>query len=424
MFVDRVEISVKAGNGGHGLVAFRREKYVPNGGPAGGDGGDGGNVVFRVNNNLRTLIDFRYKRKHAAQNGEDGGQSKRSGKSGEDLIIGVPPGTIVKDKETERILADLTENGDEFVAAKGGKGGRGNQHFATPTRQAPRFAEGGTKGEALNVVLELKMMADVGLLGYPNVGKSTLLSVVSKAKPKIADYPFTTLVPNLGVVSFGEGNSFVMADIPGLIEGANEGAGLGHRFLRHVERTKMLLHLLDVSGMTGRDPLEDFHQINEELRKHNEILAKRKQIVVLNKADLVSDVQEVEALKKALEEMGYEVFVISAATRQGVDELMKHTMTMLEQIGEVEPIFDVEDVQEYTFDDNQEFTVRRENEDFVVEGKFLEKLIDSVNFDDYDSLAYFQRVLKDRGVFDALEEKGIKEGQTVHILDIAFDYVR
>ncbi|QSX08200.1 GTPase ObgE [Alkalibacter rhizosphaerae] len=424
MFVDRVEISIKAGNGGHGLVAFRREKYVPNGGPAGGDGGDGGNVIFRVDNNLRTLIDFRYKRKHVALNGDDGGTNRRSGKSAQDLIIGVPPGTIVKEKETGRVLADLTEVGEEYIAGKGGKGGRGNQHFATPTRQAPRFAEGGTKGEEKNVVLELKMMADVGLLGYPNVGKSTLLSVVSKAKPKIADYPFTTLVPNLGVVSFAEGKSFVMADIPGLIEGANEGAGLGHRFLRHVERTKMLLHLLDVSGMTERDPLEDFRTINEELRKHNEILAKRTQLVVLNKVDLAADETTYEELKNTLEKEGYEVFIISAATREGVDDLMNRTVNLLDEIGEVEPIFEAETLQEYVFEDEKGFTVRRENEDFVVEGAFLEKLLDSVNFDDYDSVAFFQRVLKDRGVFEALEEKGIQEGQTVRILDIQFDYIR
>jgi GTP-binding protein len=423
MFIDRVEISIKAGDGGHGLVAFRKEKYVPNGGPAGGDGGNGGHVIFRVDSNLRTLIDFRYKRKHVAQSGEAGGSNKCSGKGGDDLIIGVPVGTLVKDKDTGMTLADLTEDGEEFLAAKGGKGGRGNQHFATPTRQAPHFAEGGTKGVARNVVLELKMMADVGLLGYPNVGKSTLLSVVSKAKPKIADYPFTTLVPNLGVVSFSEGLSFVMADIPGLIEGANEGAGLGHRFLRHVERTKMLLHILDVSGMTGRDPLEDFRTINEELRKHNEILARRTQVVVLNKADLTADPQDIETIKTTLEGEGYEVFVISAATRQGVDELMKRTLTLLDEIGEVEPIFDVDDVQEYKYTEDRTFVVRRENEDFVVEGEFLEKLLNSVNFDDYDSMSFFQRVLKDRGIFAALEEKGIQEGQTVRILDIEFDYI-
>lgn len=423
MFVDRVEISIKAGNGGHGAVAFRREKYVPNGGPAGGDGGDGGSVIFRVDNNLRTLIDFRYKRKHAAQNGEDGGNNKCSGKGGLDLVIGVPPGTLLKEKATGRVLADLVEPGEVFVAAKGGRGGRGNQHFATPTRQAPNYAEGGTKGEERNVVLELKLMADVGLLGFPNVGKSTLLSVVSKAKPKIADYPFTTLVPNLGVVSFGEGSSFVLADIPGLIEGANEGAGLGHRFLRHVERTKMLLHLLDVSGMSGRDPLEDFRVINEELKKHNEILARRKQVVVLNKVDAAAD-SSWEDVKKELEGQGYEVFVISAATRQGVDELMNRTLTLLQEIGEVEPIFDPETLQEFEFKDAADFVVRRDNEEFVVEGAFLEKLLNSVNFDDYDSVSYFQKVLKERGVFAALEEKGIEEGQTVRILDVAFDYIR
>ncbi|MBF7097216.1 GTPase ObgE [Alkalibacter mobilis] len=426
MFVDRVEISVKAGNGGHGIVAFRREKYVPNGGPAGGDGGNGGNVIFRVDPNLRTLIDFRYKRKHAAQAGEDGGNSNRSGKAGEDLIIGVPPGTLIKDKETGGIIADLTDVGEEKIVAKGGKGGRGNQHFATSTRQAPRFAEGGTKGEELKVVLELKLLADVGLLGYPNVGKSTFLSVVSKAKPKIADYPFTTIVPNLGVVSYKDGTSFVLADIPGLIEGANEGAGLGHQFLRHVERTKMLIHILDVSGLTGRDPLEDFEKINGELKKHNEKLAARKQIVALNKTDLVADAGEYEKIKSELEKRGYEVFVISAATMDGIDKVIDRTVALLDEIGEVEPIFDEEEMAEkvYKFESDQEFTVRRENEAFVVEGEFLEKLLLSVNFEDYDSVAYFQKILKEKGVFEELERRGIEEGQTVKILDIEFDYIK
>jgi GTP-binding protein len=427
MFVDRVEISVKAGNGGNGTVAFRREKYVPNGGPAGGDGGKGGDVIFQVNSNLRTLIDFRYKRKHAAQNGEDGGNSNRSGKAGEDLIIGVPPGTIVKDKETGKIIADLTEVGEEVIAAKGGKGGRGNQHFATPTRQAPRFAEGGNKGEELKVVLELKLLADVGLLGYPNVGKSTFLSVVSKAKPKIADYPFTTLVPNLGVVAWKDGNSFVIADIPGLIEGANEGAGLGHQFLRHVERTKMLIHILDISGMTGRDPLDDFEKINQELQKHNEKLAGRKQVVALNKIDAVMEPESLEAIKTALEEKGYEVYLISAATRQGIDALLDRTSNLLDEIGEVEPIFDAEaqDGEKlYELKSEKGYNVYKDNEVFVVEGDFLEKLIASVNFEDFDSVSYFQKILKERGVFEELEKRGIEEGDTVRLLDIEFDYIK
>ena len=427
MFVDRVQIDIKAGNGGHGSMAFRREKYVPNGGPAGGDGGKGGDVVFKVDSNLRTLVDFRYKRKHEAPSGGNGEGSNRSGKAGENLIIGVPPGTVIFNKDTGNIIADLTEMDEEVIIAKGGKGGRGNQHFATATRQAPHFAEGGEKGQELTVVLELKLLADVGLLGFPNVGKSTFLSVVSKAKPKIANYHFTTLVPNLGVVKWKDYPSFVVADIPGIIEGANEGAGLGHQFLRHVERTKLLIHILDVSGFEGRDPYDDFKKINLELEKHNKKLSERRQIVALNKADVVEDLSTLDELKEKLIQDGFEVFVISAATNQGIDVILDRTATLLKEIGEVEPIFEIneEDAQKVyrpTFE--KDYRVRRENDYYVIEGELVERLLTSVNFDDYDSVAYFQKVLRDKGVIRDLEDLGIEDGKIVRMGDIEFEYFK
>lgn len=427
MFVDRVEINVKAGNGGHGSVAFRREKYVPNGGPAGGDGGKGGNVVFRVDPNYRTLIDYRYKRKLQAENGLDGEGSNRSGKDGNDLIIGVPPGTIIKDKADNTILADLTEDDDEMIIAKGGRGGRGNQHFATSTRQAPRFAEGGEKGQEFSLVLELKLLADVGLLGFPNVGKSTFLSLISKAKPKIANYPFTTLVPNLGVVKWKDHSSFVVADIPGLIEGAHEGAGLGHQFLRHVERTRLLIHILDISGFEGRDAIDDFEKINIELEKHNKKLSERKQVVALNKTDVIQDIKDLDPIKTKIEEKGFEVFLISAATGQGIDKLVDRIVVLLNEIKDVEPIFEViqeEKVKIYKPSFQKELNVRKENDYFVVEGESLEKLIYSVNFDDYDSVGYFQNVLRNKGVIDELERLGIKDGDVVKVFNIEFEYFK
>ncbi len=427
MFVDRIQIDVKAGNGGHGSMAFRREKYVPNGGPAGGDGGKGGDVVFKVDSNLRTLVDFRYKRKHEAPSGGNGEGSNRSGKAGESLIIGVPPGTVIFNKDTGNIIADLTEIDEQVIIAKGGKGGRGNQHFATATRQAPHFAEGGEKGQELTVVLELKLLADIGLLGFPNVGKSTFLSVVSKAKPKIANYHFTTLVPNLGVVKWKDYPSFVVADIPGIIEGANEGAGLGHQFLRHVERTKLLIHILDVSGFEGRDPYDDFKKINLELEKHNKKLSERRQIVALNKADVVEDLSTLDELKEKLIQDGFEVFVISAATNQGIDVILDRTATLLKEIGEVEPIFEIneEDAQKVyrpTFE--KDYRVRRENDYYVIEGELVERLFTSVNFDDYDSIAYFQKVLRDKGVIRDLEDLGIEDGKIVRMGDIEFEYFK
>lgn len=427
MFVDQVEIYVKAGNGGHGAVAFRREKYIPAGGPAGGDGGEGGNVILKVDSGLRTLMDFRYRRKHIAPNGENGSNKKMSGKRGEDLIVKVPPGTLVKDKETGKIIADLTQPREEKIIAKGGKGGRGNQHFATSTRQAPRFAEGGVAGQERYLVLELKLLADVGLLGFPNVGKSTLLSVVTKAKPKIADYHFTTLTPNLGVVQWKNGNSFVMADIPGIIEGAHIGAGLGHQFLRHVERTKLLIHVLDVSGIEGRKPIEDFEIINRELTSYNEKLAQRKQIVALNKIDLVLEEKQIMDIKKQLEDKGYEVYIISAATKKGIELLMDRVIVLLEEIGDVPSIFaqDQEEIEKmHTLEEERAFTICRENGAYIVEGKDIERLIHSVNFEDLDSVRYFQKMLRKKGVIDELENMEIQDGETVKILEIEFEYYK
>lgn len=427
MFVDQVEIYVKAGNGGHGAVAFRREKYIPAGGPAGGDGGKGGDVIFKVDPGIRTLMDFRYKKKHIAQNGENGGNKKMSGEKGENLIVKVPPGTIVRDKETNKIIADLTKPGEEEIIARGGKGGRGNQHFATSTRQAPRFAEGGVPGQERRLILELKLLADVGLLGFPNVGKSTLLAAVTKAKPKIADYHFTTLIPNLGVVEWKDGNSFVMADIPGIIEGAHEGAGLGHQFLRHVERTRLLIHVLDVSGMEGRNPIEDFKIINEELVNYNEKLAQRRQIVALNKIDLVLEEEQINAVKKQLKEMGYEVYTISAATKKGIEPLMDRVIELLEEIGEISSIFEEEEVVDdiYTLEEEEKgFTIRKENNHYIVEGPDLKRLIYSVNFEDLDSVRYFQKMLRNKGIIDELEDRGIEDGDIVKILNIEFEYYK
>lgn len=426
MFVDRVEISVKAGNGGHGSMSFRREKYIPNGGPNGGDGGKGGNIIFRVDSSLRTLIDFRYKRKHEAENGSNGEGNNKSGKAGNDLIIRIPPGTILKDKNNENIIGDMTTNGEELIIAQGGKGGRGNQHFATSTRQAPRFAEGGQKGDSVDLVLELKLLADVGLLGYPNVGKSTFLSNISKAKPKIADYPFTTLVPNLGVVKWRD-SSFVVADIPGIIEGAHEGAGLGHQFLRHVERTKLLIHILDVSGFSGREAINDFNTINSELEKHNKKLSGRHQIVALNKIDTLENVEEdTLEVRKFLEEKGFEVFHMSAVTGEGVNAILDRVIGLLDEIGVVEPIFEIPQNKEkiYKPDFKKDYRVRRDNQYYIIEGEFLDKLLHSVNFEDYDSIGYFQKILRNKGIIDELEDLGIKDGDIVKIMDIEFEYYK
>ncbi|NLV36978.1 MAG: GTPase ObgE [Clostridiaceae bacterium] len=424
MLIDRAKISIKAGDGGNGMVSFRREKYIAAGGPNGGDGGKGGDIVFVVDDSLRTLVDFRYKRKYVAQSGEKGGTSNCSGKGGKDLIIKVPPGTIIRDMSNGRILADMIEHGQSNVIAKGGKGGAGNQHFASSTRQIPSFAKAGDPGEEYQVELELKLIADVGLVGFPNAGKSTILSMTSAATPKIADYPFTTLEPNLGVVSVDEGNSFVLADIPGLIEGAHEGVGLGFEFLRHVERTKLLVHVVDLAGVDGSDPLDSFRTINEELRQYNPRLAQRPQVVAANKIDLPEGHERLEGFTKAVEEMGYKVFPVSAATNSGIKEMMYHVASRLKELPDSAPLTDAQPEVVYTVQEEEEpFTIRKEGKVYIVEGSWVNKVIGSTNFGVYESLQYFQRALKSKGVIEALEEMGIQEGDTVRIDDTEFDYV-
>lgn len=423
MFIDSAKIYLKAGNGGNGVVSFHREKYVAAGGPDGGDGGRGGDIIFLVDDGMRTLVDFRYKKHYKAEPGEDGGAAKCSGRGGKDMVIKVPPGTIVKEEATGRILADLTKPGQSAVIAKGGKGGKGNQHFATPTRQVPSFAKAGDTGEERWVILELKLLADVGLVGYPNAGKSTILSRVTAAKPKIADYPFTTLEPNLGVVKIETGVSFVLADIPGLIEGAHEGVGLGHEFLKHVERTKLLIHVVDVAAIEGREPLQDFETINEELRKYNPKLAERPQIVAANKIDLPSGEENLEDFTKKVEEKGYKVFPISAATGKGVRELMAYAGDMLSRLPETIMTDEADAEVVYGPTEEEPFTIRQEGHLFIVEGKWIRKIVGSTNFSVYESLQYFQRVLRSKGVIDALEKAGIQEGDTVRLDDFEFEYV-
>jgi GTP-binding protein len=422
MFVDIAKIKIKAGNGGNGAVSFRREKYVAAGGPDGGDGGKGGSVIFKVNDNLATLADFRYKRKYTAQNGQDGSGGRKSGKKGEDLIIYVPRGTIIRDVESGAIMADMS--GDEpFVAAKGGKGGWGNPHFATPTRQVPRFAKDGTPGEEWEVSLELKLLADVGLLGFPNVGKSTLISVVSEAKPVIANYHFTTITPVLGVVSMGEGNSFVMADIPGLIEGAGDGVGLGHEFLRHVERCRLLVHILDASGSEGRDPVDDFNIINKELEKFNPELAEREQIVVANKTDLASD-EQLASLREYFESRGYEFHTMCAPISEGTDEVIRAVWNKLQTLPPLKRYeAEVIPVEMYEKTADKGFTITVRDNVYFVEAPWLLKILQRCDLDDYESLQYFQRVLISSGIIDALHERGIQEGDTVSIYDLEFDFV-
>ncbi len=424
MFVDIAKIHLKAGDGGNGAVSFHREKYVAAGGPDGGDGGRGGDIVFKVDDNLSTLADFRYKRKYAAENGANGGASRCTGKSADDLVISVPRGTLVKDAETGRLIADISTD-EPTVIAKGGKGGWGNMHFATSTRQVPRFAKSGTPGEAFDAVLELKLLADVGLIGFPNVGKSTLVSVVSEAKPKIANYHFTTLTPVLGVVRMGEGSSFVMADIPGLIEGAGEGIGLGHEFLRHVERCRLLLHVIDVAGSEGRDPIEDFNAINRELAVFSEELKDRPQIIVGNKCDLTDD-ERVEELKAYFEGQGYKFFPIMAPIKEGTDELINYVAAELAKLPSVK-IYEPEPVPVEDFtakSDKRTFTVHQEDGVYFVEdAPWLLKILETVNPEDYESLQYFQRVLQQTGIIKALVNAGVQDGDTVVVYDIEFDFV-
>ena len=422
MFVDQARISIKAGDGGDGAVSFHREKYVAAGGPDGGDGGKGGDVVFQVDDNFSTLIDFRYKRKYTAQRGENGGARNCTGKSAPDLVIRVPRGTVVRETKTGRIMADLSTD-EPQILAKGGRGGKGNIHFATSTRQIPRFAKPGFPGEAFDVTLELKLLADVGLVGFPNVGKSTLISVVSAAKPKIANYHFTTLTPVLGVVKMGEGNSFVMADIPGLIEGASEGVGLGHEFLRHVDRCRLIVHVVDVSGIEGRDPEEDYAIINRELRGFSEDLAERPQIVAGSKIDLATP-EQIESFRAFVEEQGLEFYPISAATHQGVDELMQ---AVSRKLADLPPIRSYEPeplpLEEQVVKAGNEFSVHEEDGVYTVEADWLGQVLGSVNMDDYESLQYFQRVLINSGIIAELERMGIQEGDTVRILDFEFDFI-
>lgn len=423
MFIDKARIFVKSGNGGNGAVSFRREKYVPAGGPDGGDGGNGASVIFEVDLGLRTLMDFKYQRKYVAEHGEDGSKKRKAGRNGEDLILKVPPGTIIRDEATGLVIADLKEEGDRAVVAKGGRGGKGNQHFANAVRQAPAFARSGSDGVEKWVVLELKMIADVGLLGFPNVGKSTFLSVVTKAKPKIANYHFTTLTPNLGVVQTKFGESFVLADIPGLIEGAAEGVGLGHDFLRHVERTKVLIHIVDISGLEGRDALDDFDKINGELKLYNEKLAIRPQVVVANKMDILEDESIFDEFKNELEGRGYKVFKMSAATRQGVDDVIAYVSELLREAEEIELVSE-EEMFRPELDEVQDEGLQIDIEDgvYVVTGKSLRRIMYSVNFDDMESLQYFQKAMESQGVFDRLREMGIEDGDTVRIYEIEFEF--
>lgn len=423
MFKDSARIYVKAGNGGNGMVSFHREKYIAAGGPDGGDGGKGGDVIFEVDEGMNTLIDFRYKKHFKAESGEDGGTSNCSGKNGQDLVIKVPVGTMVKDEATGVILVDLVKPGQTRVLAKGGKGGRGNQHFATPTRQIPNFAKSGDIGEEYSLILEMKMIADVGLIGFPNVGKSTILSMVSAAKPKIANYHFTTLVPNLGVVKIDQGKSFVIADIPGIIEGANEGVGLGHEFLKHIERTKLLVHVVDVSEVEGRNAIKDFETINEELLKYNALLATRPQIVVANKMDIPGAEENYNLFKAELENRGYKVFSISAATNKGLKELMYYVADTLSTLPDTILLEESQDEEViYTAKEERPFEIHIENGVYVVEGDWLRKILGSTNITNLESLQYFQRALKKKGVIAALEEMGIQEGDTVRIFDTEFDY--
>ena len=422
MFIDTANIFVKAGDGGHGAVSFRREKYVASGGPDGGDGGKGGDVVLLVDDNLSTLADFRYKRKYVAQNGMNGSGARCYGKSAEDLVLKVPRGTLVRDKETGRIIADMSDS-EPFVLAKGGKGGWGNCHFATSTRQTPRFAKNGAPGEELDITLELKLLADVGLIGFPNVGKSTLISVVSMAKPKIANYHFTTLTPVLGVVSMGEGTSFVMADIPGLIEGAGEGVGLGHQFLRHVDRCRMLIHVIDISGSEGRDPIEDFNAINRELEVFNPELATRTQVIAANKCDL-ADEEKVAEVRAYFEQRGMAFFPIMAAIAEGTKPLIDYVAA---ELAKLEPIkrYEPEPLPEENFTEKKkrDFTLTVEDGVYIIEARWLLKIMETIDPDQYDSLQYFQRVLHSSGIIDALVEAGIQKGDTVSIYDFEFDYI-
>ena len=420
-FIDKARITVRAGNGGNGCVSFHREKYIAAGGPNGGDGGNGGHIILKVDDNLSTLMDFRYKRKYIAESGADGSGGRRTGKDGESLIIKVPRGTLVRDAETNEIIKDMSDS-EPFILCRGGKGGWGNTHFATPTRQTPRFAKSGMPGESHDVVLELKLLADVGLLGFPNVGKSTLLSVVSRAQPKIANYHFTTINPNLGVVYVEEGVSFVMADIPGIIEGASEGAGLGHDFLRHIDRCRLLVHVIDASGSEGRDPVEDFETINAELAQYSAELATRPQIVVANKTDIMEDETLLEKLREHVESKGYPLLTISAAAHQGVKALVWAIAEKLKELPPVQ-VYESEYVRRPpTVDMSQPLEITVEDGVYLIEGPWLQRLISNTNFGDYESRMWFDKMLRESGLFTRLEEMGIQDGDLVSMYNLEFEY--
>ena len=426
MFVDNVRIYVKAGDGGNGAVAFHREKYVSHGGPDGGDGGHGGNVIFRVDKGCNTLLAFKYRHKFIAENGGNGKGGKLHGATADDLVILGPPGTLIRDEESGKVIHDMTDDdGADYLCCKGGRGGWGNRHFATPTRQIPMFAKSGKKGEEKNLVLELKMLADVGLIGYPSVGKSSILARISAAKPKIADYHFTTLSPNLGVVSVNAEEGFVAADIPGLIEGAADGAGLGHAFLRHVDRCRLLLHVVDISCFEGRDPIEDIKNINYELRRYSPELAERPQIIIANKSDILDpEVVDIAEFEEFVSDNGWELMYVSAATGKGLPEMIQRAAELLRELPPMlvyECEYEPEDAYVGASHDT---VIRRENNTFYVEGEWLYNLVGQVNFEDYESLNFFQRVLKKSGVFELLEQKGCTDGMTVSIYDFEFDYVK
>lgn len=419
MFIDIAKIDLKAGKGGDGAVAWRREKFEPSGGPFGGDGGDGGSIIFVADYGIRTLADFRYKRHYKAENGENGKTKKQYGKKGQDLYIKVPVGTLIKDFETGGVIHDMKTPGENYIICKGGRGGNGNAKYASSIRQAPRFAQPGTKGEEKTVSLELKLIADVGLVGLPNVGKSSILSILSDAKPKIANYHFTTLEPNLGVVKIGPEESFVLADIPGLIEGASEGIGLGHDFLKHVERTRILVHVIDVSGSEGRDPVEDYHLISDELEKYNEKLRDKKFIVVANKMDLPDAQEGLERLKEDLKGIG-EIIPVSAATTEGLEELKYIIWDVLKDLTEDYSTYD----EEYVVYEEEiaDFTILKDEDEYFVEGPLIDNMYYRTNFQDDEQVRFFERVLRDKGVYKALKEAGIEEGDIVHIDDMEFEY--
>lgn len=421
MFTDYVKIIAKAGDGGNGAISFRREKYVAAGGPDGGDGGKGGDVYFEVDPNSNTLIDFRFKKKFKAENGNNGEGANKYGKSGADLTIKVPIGTVIKDAESNQVLADLSRENQKELVLKGGRGGKGNSHFATSTRQAPRFSQDGENGEEKELILELKLLADVGLIGFPNVGKSTFLGRTTSATPKIADYHFTTLEPNLGVVKTDYGDSFVIADIPGIIEGASEGVGLGLQFLRHIERTRILLHVIDVSGSEGRNPVDDFNKINTELQKYSEKLSKRTQIIVANKIDSMQDEKLYKDLEKLAKEKELEIFKISAVTGEGVDKLIKHVSDLLKILPK-EELIEYEDKKVYKLEEKDNYTIRKEDGKFIIEGEPVERIMRRVNIADNESLYYFQKNLDELGVNQKLKEMGIQEGDIVKIADYELEW--